>query len=492
MGVVDLLFGDAIKRRVTQQVNQYTNQQTAATTANLFNQNIFKFLFDGQLIIDPNRQDYVTGGYEAVGAVYECVDMLVKKIIACPRIVYRVKSQKEYKKYLAAQETGDLKQILITKAKALEEVDMPAIENLLENPNPNMDGDTMMELLAGLYLLTGNSYLYGNAGFEDNIKSGKWSELWPLPGPARIISGGYMEPVKEYVMQQYVQNIPFPGNQVQHFKTANYNYTSTGSQLYGLSPLRPYLYSMDTLKNADKQADKQMKNGGNFGIFTPENKEDSLSQPQLDQMQESLTEAYQSNNELARMIPLSLPIKWQQIGLNSGDLELLQISDAKADDVYRGYHIPLQFRNQDSATYNNLPVANRQLVYNGVAPITRRFGKLLTKFICTPYNTSHATYIIELDFTGLPELQDDLVTVTSWLDKAWYLTPNEKREVLRWGRSAEKGMDEMWVNVNQVRVADIIAGNVRQGTAEPLTPAQQAATAAEQEAKPPAQSTGGK
>lgn len=474
--LTDFFFGETIKRRAS----QIANQQIAATTSQIFNQNVFKFLFDGQLVIDPNRQNYTKDSYQNVGAVYECVDIIVKKIVACPRIVYRVKSQKDYKKYLAAQDGGDLKQILIAKAKALEEVDMPQIENLLENPNSNMDGDAMIELLAGLYLLTGNSYLYGNAGFEENLTGGKWSELWPLPGPMRIISGGYMEPVKEYILTQYTQDTPFPARQVQHFKTANYDYSATGSQLYGLSPLRAYIYSMDILKNSDKQADKQMKNGGTFGLITPENKEDQFSQPQLDQVQESLEEAYKSNNELARMLPLSIAMKWQQIGLASGDLQLLQISDAKADDIYRAYHIPLQFRSQDTATYNNLPVANRQMVYNAVAPITRRLGKLLTRFICTPYNTSHAQYIIEFDFTGLPELSDDMVTVTQWLDKAWYLTPNEKREVLRYGKNGEQGMNEIWVNVNQVRVSDIVAGNVRQGTAEPLTPEQQAQVEAEQ------------
>lgn len=470
MGLTDLLFGDAIKRRVSQQVTQYTSG-IAASQANLFNQNIFKFLFDGQLIIDPNRQNYTSDSYQTVGAVYECVDIIVKKIIACPRIVYRVKSQKEYKKYQAAQEKGNLLEMLLCKAKALEEVDMPAIENLLENPNPNMDGDAMMELLAGLYLLTGNSYLYGNAGFPDNIAAGKWSELWPLPGPARIISGGYMEPVKEYIMQQYVQDKPFPANRVQHFKTANYDYSSTGSQLYGLSPLRAYLYSMDTIKNADKQGDKQMKNGGTFGLITPENKEDSFSQPQLDQVQESLTEAYKSNNELARMVPLSIAMKWQQIGMSAGDLDLLEIKNASGDDVYRGYHIPLQFRSQDTATYNNLPVANRQLVYNAVAPVTRRFSRLLTRFICTPYNTSHATYIIELDFTSLPELNDDMLTVSQWLDNCWDLTPNEKREVKRWGRSSEPGMDKIWLPNNIVLMEDVLSGKVIQAHANPANPA---------------------
>lgn len=460
MGLITKLFGGLIAEQA--------NRIASRTTANLYNEAVYRYLNDGEIIIKADGFDYIQKGFESVGAVYECVDIIVKKMIACPRIVYRIKDQKEYKKYLNYSKSADtLPQMLIAKAKAMEEVSIPQIDRLLSNPNPDEDGDTVYERLFALYLLQGNAYLYGNAGSDTNLKAKKWTELWGIPGPMSIISGGFMEPIKEYIMLQYTQDKPFPAAQIKHFKTLNPRYMVTGQQLYGTSPLQAYLYSMDILKNADKQADKQMKNGGKIGLLSPENKEDNWSETQIQQLETSLKDAHKSNDKMARTIPLSIAVKWTEIGLSSAELELLSISDAKADDIYRCYHVPLQFRSQDTATYNNLPVANRQMVYNAVAPVCRRFSTGLTEFICKPYNTAKETYIIELDYTSLAELNDDIKATVAWLMTCDFLSQNEKREVIGYGRSDDAGMDEFFINKNKVRLSDIMAGVINTTPSDP-------------------------
>jgi HK97 family phage portal protein len=459
MGLIETLFGKAIDKRV--------NRQVANITQNTFNQNLNQLINNVQVTINSNGYDYTERGFEQVGAVYECVDLIVKKFVACPWIVYRIKSQKDYKKYLQLSENADtLGPALLAKSKALEEVSMPKIEKLLENPNPNPEneGDDMWELLAALFLLRGNAYLYGNAGNDTDRAAGRWSELWGVPSDMTITAGqNFMDPVVSYQMTNYLQNKSFPANQIKHFKTLNPRYDPSGQQRFGIPTLRAYLYSLDILRNADKEADKQVKNGGTIGLLNPENKEDNWGEEQMLQTGESLKSAYKSNDKLDRIVPVSIPLKWTQIGLAIADMKLLELSDAKADDIYRAFHIPLQFRNQDSATYNNLPVANRQLAYNAIAPICRKFSKGVTSFICKPYNTSQNTYIVEKDFMGLPELNDDMKTVAEWLEKSWDLTPNERREVKRWGRSPQPGMDEIWVDKKMVRMQDVMDGKIDQG-----------------------------
>lgn len=459
MGLIETLFGKAIDKRVNQQVSQITSS--------LYQNNIQQLLNAVQVTINPNGYDYSEKAFEQVGAVYECVDLIVKKFVACPWIIYKVKDVKEYKKYLQLSEAPDsLGPALIAKAKALEEVSMPAIENLLENPNPETEGDDMWELLCALFLLRGNAYIYGNAGNDADRAAKRWSELWGVPSEMSITAGqSFMDPIVSYQMTNYLQNKSFPANQIQHVKTLNPRYDPAGSQRFGIPPLRAYLYSLDILKNSDKEADKQIKNGGTIGLLNPENKEDNWGEEQMAQTEESLKTAYSSNDKLDRIVPVAIPLKWTQIGLSPADLDLLKMSDAKADDIYRCYHIPLQFRNQDSATYNNLPVANRQMAYNAVAPICRKFSKAVTKFVCRPYNTSHAKYIVEKDYLSLSELNDDMKSVAEWLDKSYDLTLNEKREVKRYGRLNQPGMDEIFLPVTLVRLQDIMDGKVQQGTA---------------------------
>jgi len=459
MSLIDILFGKAISKRVTEQVSGITVNQS--------NRNLNQVLNNVQVTINSNQYDYIVKGFEQVGAVYECVDLIVKKFVACPWIIYKVKNVKEYKKYLQLSENADtLGPALLAKAKALEEVSVPAIEKLLENPNSETEGDDFWELQAALLLLRGNSYIYGNAGNDQDRANGRWSELWGVPSDMTITAGqSFMDPIISYQMTNYLQNQKFPAAQIKHVKTLNPRYDPAGTQRFGISPLRAYLYSLDILRNADKEADKQVKNGGSVGLLNPENKEDVWGDEQRDQTQESLKEAYNSTDKMDRIVPVAIPLKWTQIGLPIADLKLIELSDAKADDIYRGYHVPLQFRSQDTATYNNLPVANRQLAYNAIAPICRKFSKAMTAFLCRPYNTSQNTYIVEKDFMGLPELNDDMKTVAEWLDKSWDLTPNEKREVKRWGRSSEPGMDQIWVPITITPMKDILDGKVQQGSA---------------------------
>lgn len=458
MSIIDTIFGKAISKRV--------NRQVASITASTYTQNLNNLLNQIQVTINPNGYDYSEKAFEQVGAVYECVDLIVKKFVACPWIVYKVKSQKEYKKYQQACEGGDIAKMLITKSKALEEVSMPKIEKLLENPNPETDGDSLWELASALLLLRGNTYLYGNAGNDQDRAAGRWSELWCIPSEMTIKAGqNFMDPVVEYQMTNYLQNQPFPANQIKHIKTLNPRYDPAGSQRYGLPVLKAYLYAMDILKNADREADKQIKNGGTIGLLNPENKEDVWGEEQIAQTGESLKTAYTSNDRLDRIVPVAIPLKWTQIGLSPADLDLLKMSDAKANDIYKAFHIPLQFNNQDTATYNNLPVANRQLAYNAIAPYCRKFSKAITQFICTPYNTTQATYIVEKDFMGLPELQDDVKGTVDYLVKADFLSLNEKREVIGYGRSSEPGADLIWVAITKTPMQNIVDGTVQQGAA---------------------------
>lgn len=453
MGLIDTFFGKAISKRV----QTLATTIIAQATTSLYNQNIYRWINDGMPVMKEDKTTYINA-YKTVGAVYECCDIISKKVVACPRIVYRVKDQVEYKKYLNySKSITTLGKALIAKAKALEEVSMPQIEKLLNNPNKMQNGDDFFENLAGFFLLTGNSYAYGNSS---SPKDKKWSEIFGLPTDMTIVSGGPMNPVKEYKVNCWVSD-PFPADQVKHFKTFNPEYSTTGQQLYGMAPMTAYLYALDIIQNADKQSDKQIKNGGIFGLISPENKEDQLSDDQNKDLKEQLQEGRRSDDELARIIPSSIPLKWTQIGLPSSDLQVIEASGAKADDVYRGYHVPLQFRNQDSATYNNLPVANRKFVFDAVAPICRKLEIGLTEFICTPYNTAKETYVIHLDYMALPELNDDMKAIIEWLGAMPYLTPNEKREVIGYARSTQPGMDEILVNRNTVRLQDVMDGKVQ-------------------------------
>lgn len=435
----------------------------AATTA--YNRSVFSWLNDGQVILNADCYDYVSA-FETTGAVYECVDLITKKIVASPRIVYKIKDQEGYKRYKNLSRSDNLvhrAQAAKIRNSVLEEVKVEKIDRLLKQPNPDQNGDDFIEMLAGSYLIRGNAYVYGNSGTE--LKQKKWSEMFAMPSDLKIISGGWNNPVKRYFLNYGTrEQQEYPEAQIKHIKTFNPKYSITGSQLYGLSPLRAYLYSIDTIKNGNKQADKQLKNGGRLGFIAPKEKEDELGDTQKDGLKETLITAHSGTGVLDRIIPSSIPLDWTEIGLSSSDMELLETIGASADDIYRGYHVPLYFRSLESSTYNNVATAKKQLIYDAVAPIADKISAALTEFICKPYLADGFEYVIHIDYMSLPELADDIKVVSEWMEQAFFLTPNEKREILGFGKSAQAGMDEIFISKNYVRMQDVMDGKILQNT----------------------------
>jgi hypothetical protein len=54
-------------------------------------------------------------------------------------------------------------------------------------------------------------------------------------------------------------------------------------------------------------------------------------------------------------------------------------------------------------------------------------------------------FIIQCDYSQLPEMQADMKALTEWLKEAWWITPNEKRDLMGYEKSNEPMMDEYWV-----------------------------------------------
>lgn len=469
MDLVKLFFNSAINKRVNEGIAAKQSTafvdafSTAFSQANLVNRNLYRWIGDDWPILNEDGYDYVNNAYEAVGAVWECVSMISNKILECPKIVYEVKDEQKYKQYKnLSKSLNPIDRIKADtmKADVLEEVRVKEIEKLLNNPNPSQNGDEYDELRITLLLLTGNCYVYGNAS-EDRIKSKLWSELFALPD-MHIVSGGLLEPVKAYYMFWNTDKQElFPVDQVKHIKTTNPNFTLTGTQLYGIAPLRRYLYELEALKNGNKQSNKQLKNGTEFGVVAPKNKEDQWTKDQKTDFKEHLSRAEGSTDFLSNWLPSSIPLDFLKMGLSAADMELLATMKVKAEDIYRCFHVPLFKRTMEHSALNNMREGGKQFIYDAVAPWATKLDAADTEFICDPYKKKFGkNYIIKRDITSLPELSADMKEMSEWLNNSPQLTLNEKREVMGFGKSTEPGMDRIVVPRTWATLQDVVDGKV--------------------------------
>lgn len=458
--IISKFFRAEIDRQLMSMSNSQVNQATS-----LYNFNTFRFLgYDMPVSMPDDPNTYVTDGYLNMAAVNRCVNLLLTKVASVPIITYENKegsnNQKfrEFKALNSSTEIYSKVRAEIIRIKELKEVNNSEIMKLIETPNEFQTWDEWMKYFVGSYLLTGNAYDYLNGPFlEDyNPKTDKFTEHFVLPtGQIEIISGGPNMPVKAYRMRNQASYTDYPENQVIHWKTFNPEYCSTGSQLYGISPLRAYLEPLLRNKIGDKELSRQLKNGGSFGFISPKRQEDVLSSDQKKGLKDQLVLAKKSDDEISRIFPSSIPLDWTQVGLKPDDLQLLKIKSIDEESIYKAFNVPLVFANQDSASYNNISEAKKQFVYNAIAPICEDIGTQLTRKICGPIEKrTGKKYQIYLDYNALPEMQADMAKVSEWISKSDELTRNEKREAKGYGRLEIEGMDSIFISGNERLIQD--------------------------------------
>lgn len=433
MGLTDLLFGNAISKRVSEQL---ATKQSVAFTSAL--QRISMGLNEALPTINPDGVDHYQT-FKTIGAVYEVTDAIAKKVLNCPIIAYKIKNKTLLQKAKAVQKTDPV-QAFILKAQAIEEVDVTELQKLLStgNANPYQTGSQVLWGAVVSYLLKGNTFLHG-------IKAGKKTkELYCFPNMTIAADiEDLLDPIRGYILQNTSQQ-RFEKEEIQHIKTGTpAPIDRTMEYLYGVSPLRAYFESVRGIKVGKQQSSKQAKNGGTFGFVSPKNKEDQLDKPQKTDLKDRMVDGYNSNDPISRIFPSSISLDWTPVGLSSADLQLLEYVSASEEDIYRAYHWPLQFHNQKASTSNNQATAVKQGVYDAVAPVCDIFGEALTVFLAEGFGVD----VIELDYTQLPEMAVNMKDVAVYLNSLpkGVITYNEMRVILKYGEKTDAYMNEHYV-----------------------------------------------
>lgn len=433
MGIFDNLF------RQKQQPNLNNWYSNADLLANLNNQ----ILASAMPTINEDSYDYI-GAQRKIAPVYDATDLIMQKVIASPIVTYRVKDREKLERSKQL-EKSDPTAAFVLKKEAIEEVKDLSLNKLLQAPNPYQTQKQFIWSLGLMYLLQGNAYVYGN-----KTETGKALELFPIANMKILVNtNDQFDPIRGYQMM-YGQDVlsTFRKDQIYHLKTGTpANLDWDWRYIYGISPLRPHLENMRTIDEAEKQASKQVRNGGVFGILSPKAKEDEFSAPQRQQLHDKMKQARSSNDELARVFPSSISLDWKQIGLTSADLQLAQLTMDKCKAIYRTYHIPEQYLSSERSSYNNVSTAVKQLIYDAVAPLCHTLSEMLTKFVGKEYGD----IIIELDYTQLPEMAINMAEMTKYLEvlvSSGIITPNEARVALRYGEVDDPVMNQFRVQGN--------------------------------------------
>lgn len=435
MGLVETLF----KGQINKAVNSQLATQFAANYAKELN-NLVAFMNTGLPTINPDAGDY-QNLFKTVGAIYETTDLICKKGIASPFVFYQVTDKKKLAQSKRIEKTDPVQSYLL-KLQATKEVDSSDLTSLLNNPNPYQTGQQWLWTTMLSYLLQGNTWLHGNkVGEKKKVK-----ELYCFPN-MEIVGDNQdlLDPIRGYILMN-TDRTPFDKDSIYHIKTGNpAPIDMTFEYLYGVAPLRAYLEPVRTIKESATQSSKQAKNGGTFGILSPKDKEDQLGADQKKQLHDKMSAARRSDDEMARVFASSIALNWQSIGLPIGDLKLIELMKASELAVYRAYHVPPQYYDASSGTFNNQSTAVKQLIWDAVAPVCDALSDALTRFLGPGYGVD----MIELDYTQLPEMAVNMKEVSDYITplvEKGIITPDEARLALRYGETGRPDMQEYYLS----------------------------------------------
>jgi HK97 family phage portal protein len=364
--------------------------------------------------------------------------------------VYRVTNEGSAKQYKAmtsgVMDGNAMYKANILRKRAFEEVKDSELEALLKRPNPEQSFSAWLGEIVAFGKLTGNRYIYG-IGPDTGPNQGKFTELYALPSQlVEIVSGGVMQPVAGYKIQ-YNSMIEVAPELICHIKDFNPDYDSSGSNLYGQSPLRAGLRVLSANNEAVTTGLKYLQNQTSRGMLI--SKDGNLTEVQAQALKDKFRKNYLGASNAGDVIITPKDLSWVNFGLSASDLSLIEQYNGTIKDLCNIYNIPVQLlNNTDSSTYNNMKEAKKALYQNAVIPELIKIRDELNRWLAPKYGKGDE-YFIDFDFTAISEMQEEVDKLVNQLASAWWVTPNEKRDAMNYAMDTENPfMDDYFIPAN--------------------------------------------
>ena len=208
------------------------------------------------------------------------------------------------------------------------------------------------------------------------------------------------------------------------------------SHLYGQSPLKAGLRSLQTNNEATETGVKYLQNQTARGVLMSD--EGDINEMQAKQLKQKFKQQYRGSNNAGDIIITPKKLSWVNFGLNASDLSLIEQYNASIKDLCNIYNVPsVLLNNTESSTYNNVKEAKKSLYQNAVLPEMLKIRDELNRWLMPQFGEKLK---LDFDFTAVPELQEETEKIVNQMSSAWWLTPNEKRIATGYGVDEENGM----------------------------------------------------
>lgn len=405
-----------------------------------------------------NKTSFIDKGYRQNSTVYSLINKISAAATNVPLQVFEKRDTGALKEYKCMtnglMNDSAIVKSTILKNKALKPAFSSDLQMLLDQPNPMQGYSEWVMDHMGFKLITGDSFIYGIRP-ETGANKGKIKEMHVLPSQyVEIHTGGIMKPIEGYSLSLYnggVSKAKIPYDDLAHIKTFNPDYSSPGNHLYGQSPLQAAYRDLATNNDSTETGLAFLQNQGARGILAPDTSL-PLTEEQAAAIRDKYKAKYSGAKNAGDIMITSMMFKWIDMGMPAADVALIEQFELSRAQLANVYNVPVVLLNDNNSnSFNNYREAKKQFYLEAVFPELISLRDELNRWLSPSYGKQ---YYIDFDFTAVPELQEDMEKVTRQLSLAWWISPNEKREAMKYEPRDEKEMDDIYILANFLPLSD--------------------------------------
>ena len=313
-----------------------------------------------------------------------------------------------------------------------KEITQHPILDLLKNPNPLMTGPQFLESIYHYRLISGNAFITAIAP-EDTPPQ----ELHLLrPDRVHVVAGKGGVPMSyRYTVNDKTTNYavnPINGEStILHIK--NFHPTN---DWYGLSPIEAAAYSIDQHNQSAAWNQSLLQNGarpsGALIVKANEQFGGNLSEDQYSRIKTQIDEQFSGHENAGRPILLEGGLEWKEMSLTPKDMDFVEAKNSAARDIALAFGVPPQLLGiPGDNTFSNLQEARLSLWEQTVLPLVESTISSLSNWLTAHFDTR---ITLTPNIESITALASRNQIIWDRLEKASFLTDDEKREAVGYGK----------------------------------------------------------
>jgi HK97 family phage portal protein len=327
---------------------------------------------------------------------------------------------------------------LVAKVGGRETPEHPALM-LVERPNPRQGGIAFREMLYGHLLVAGNAYVEaGSVGHEPR-------ELFALPDRMRVVPGrdGWAE-AYDYTVDGQTMRFRQDEGTTKSVIAPILHLTlfHPVDDHYGLSPIEAAACSLDIHNAAGNWHKALLDNAARpSGALVYDGPDGAgLTQAQFDRLKGELEESFQGARNAGRPLLLEGGLDWKPLSLTPAELDFVAAKGVAAREIALAFGVPpLLLGLPGDNTHANFAEANRAFWRQTAIPLVRRTAQSLAQWLGPAFGDD---LTLEPDLDAVEALAEERASLWRRVGAADFLSADEKREAVGYGRGAPATGDD--------------------------------------------------